>query len=635
MKRILLYLLITISCLAVNSAYAQLPVKNYFKVDRDYVVIDSTMYEFNNLNKDSIQIYKNQAKKYLNNLNPDKDSIEIMQTYHYIINANLDLRQQDSALVYLYKALNLPKVKSSKGAINLYWSIFRIYSYSENYLAQLEQISFLKELGEKYNYFKDTEPQNLQKAYGDVLTTAGYYKEASSYYTKHLVKDSLVFDPLRYAVVTNDLACIYEVLNKTDSVTKYREIALKTLDSGRKSLFDEQYKAYIKSYIEFHNIWYNKQFTPKSLKFAKAFLISAMKNYEGETHTSIFANHFIAEYYFYSRSYSKALFYINESLTLGYKKITIRKLEKLYFLKIRILDKLGKENLAETTLDKFNEIKANKLSENRRFNLIKYDVKAIKSEKVKAEKLAITNDIKRKNITYILILLSIILVIIIIAFIITRQKNYQIKITQEEVRQKLKEKEFLLTELNHRVKNNLALILSLVNFQSEEISITKYKNKFKSLEFRIRAIAIAHEQLIYNANDLKDEIHNLDKYLFKIANALMSISHREIDLNIETNNIKLNIDTLLPIGIMTNELISNSLKHAVSKSKLSIDINILQKKKKIYFSYKDSGIEFKSTKNEFSLGTEILESMVEQLNGTIEREDSQYLIIQELKNIKV
>lgn len=611
--------------------YAQLPVENYFKIDKDYDVILTTAFEFHKVSVDSIKLYEKIAKKYLKSLDPKQESIKIIQAHHYIIGANLSLKNYDEALVYLYKVLNYPNIKTSKSAINIYWGIFRIYSYSENYVGQLELIKPLEKLGKAYNYFKDTEPLNLKKVKGDVLFSAGYYQEASVFYTKHLINDSLAFDPLRYAVVLNDLSSIYEELFKADSVKKYRELSFKALNSKQPSYFNKSYKTYIKDYIRLQDIKYKKQYTLANLEFAKAFLQIAIKSYSGETHTAMLANYFIASYFYNTKEYQKALSYIDDALALGYKKSTTRKLNNLFTLKSRILNKLGKENLAVNTLNEFKKIQTQKLSENRRFDLIKFEVNQIKTEKEKAEKSALTIEIKRKNTIYILIFVSIILIITVIALTITKQKNRKIKLTQNEVKQKLKEKEFLFKELNHRVKNNLSLILSLVKYQHNEIDNTEYKNEFQNLEFRIKAIATAHDQLIYNKNSLVEENHNLKNYLLKIANSLIEISFKKVNLNLIVENIELNIDTLLPIGIMINELISNSLKHVNSKE-IIIDINMLLSNNKIKINYKDSGVEFITSKTKNSLGITIIESMVKQLKGTITRTNSEYFIVVELKN---
>ncbi|MFK8059490.1 MAG: histidine kinase dimerization/phosphoacceptor domain -containing protein [Polaribacter sp.] len=628
----LLLTFIFFSFLFITTSNAQLPVENYFQVDEDYVVKDSSVYEFNLDSYSSIELYKNSAKNYLKNLDPIKDSQKKLAAYHYIINTYKDLNQRDSALVYLYKALDLPNVKESKGAINIYWEIFRIYSYSENYIAQLEQIEFLQKLGSKYDYFKDTQPKNLQKAYGDVLLTAGYYKEASEYYKKFLINDPLAFDPLRYAVVANDLASIHINLNEPDSVKKYRTIALKSLNSSRKSTFDEAYTTYITDYIKLQDIWYKNQFTSNNLEFAKKFLLNASKNFDGETHTAIYANYFITTYYFKIEKYKIALDYINDALALAYKKTTLRKLQDLYFLKSRILDKLDKEDLALQNINQYKIIKADKLTKNRVIDLAKYEVGKIKKEKNDAEELAKINVIKRKNITNILIFISIVLLVITTGFIITREKNRKIKIAQNDVKAKLAEKEFLLKELNHRVKNNLSLILSLVKFQYNEVNEPFYKEKFISLEHRINTVAKANEQMLYDEDNLEGKNYNIKKYLINIANALKNISSREVEITITTPETKLNIDTVLPIGIMINELISNSIKHAVFKDTLFIEVQISLQQSNISIIYKDSGTKFIEISNKKSLGISIINSMVKQLKGTIERKNSEYTISLQLKN---
>ena len=116
--------------------------------------------------------------------------------------------------------------------------------------------------------------------------------------------------------------------------------------------------------------------------------------------------------------------------------------------------------------------------------------------------------------------------------------------------------------------------MSLVKFQYYEIDQPKYKEKLQSLENRIRTIAAAHEQILYSKENLDGENHDVQEYLSKITNALINISTKNIKLNLKTKNINLNIDTFLPVGILVNELVSNSVKHVISKNNLIIDIII-------------------------------------------------------------
>ena len=214
------------------------------------------------------------------------------------------------------------------------------------------------------------------------------------------------------------------------------------------------------------------------------------------------------------------------------------------------------------------------------------------------------------------------------------KKRKEIKIKNKNLSEALSENKLLLKELNHRVNNNLALILSLVKFQYYEIDEPKYKVKFQSLEHRIRTIAAAHEQLLYNKGNIEGEDYNVQEYISKITNALIEISTKDVQLNLDAKNIKLNIDTMLPIGIMINELMSNSLKHAVFKDFLTIDIQITLNQSNINVTYKDSGSSFKEVTNTKSLGVSIINSMIKQLKGTIKRKNSEYRISLQLKNSK-
>ena len=214
------------------------------------------------------------------------------------------------------------------------------------------------------------------------------------------------------------------------------------------------------------------------------------------------------------------------------------------------------------------------------------------------------------------------------------KKRKEVKSKNITLNEALDKNKLLLRELNHRVNNNLALILSLVKFQYYEIDEPKYKEKFQSLEHRIKTIAAAHEQLLYSKGNIEGEYYDVQEYLSKITNALIDISTKNVQLNLDAKSINLNIDTMLPIGILINELMSNSLKHAVFKNELIIDIQITLQQSNITIIYKDSGSTFKETKNTKSLGVSIINSMVKQLKGTISRENSEYTVNLQLKNSK-
>lgn len=273
---------------------------------------------------------------------------------------------------------------------------------------------------------------------------------------------------------------------------------------------------------------------------------------------------------------------------------------------------------------------------NAKFN---YEKESLKN-KVLEQNITIEKE-EKNNLLIGLIILFILLCSLVYLTIRVAKKRKEVKKQAQIIKDKnielsdaLDENKLLLKELNHRVNNNLALILSLVKFQYYEVDEPKYKEKFQSLENRIKTIAAAHEQLLYNKENLDGDNYDVQEYLSKIANALIDISTRKIELNLKARDINLNIDTMLPVGILINELISNSLKHAISEPLLSIYIHITLDQSKVQIIYKDSGTKFKEATSKKSLGVNIINSMVKQLKGTIQREKSEYQISLQLKNSK-
>lgn len=235
----------------------------------------------------------------------------------------------------------------------------------------------------------------------------------------------------------------------------------------------------------------------------------------------------------------------------------------------------------------------------------------------------------KKNILFLFLFSLSVFLLLGIIFVLyrrIRKKNKKINFQYSELKASDNQKKTLLKELNHRVKNNLSLIISLIKFQYQEINDSFYKDKFKNLENRITTIAVAHEQFIYSENKVEGKFYNLEEYLQKISSSLRVLSTREIKYSQYIEHIQLNIDTALPIGVLINELISNSIEHAVTKGDLKINLKIVLKHDLIHILYSDSGTTFKVDDKKESLGLFIINSMISQLNGKITRENSAYKI---------
>ncbi|HTP05560.1 MAG TPA: PAS domain S-box protein [Nitrospirota bacterium] len=149
------------------------------------------------------------------------------------------------------------------------------------------------------------------------------------------------------------------------------------------------------------------------------------------------------------------------------------------------------------------------------------------------------------------------------------------KRAEEQIRESLGEKEILLKEIHHRVKNNLQVIMSLLRHQAEYAQDQRIHDIFLESQSRIKAMSFIHEKLYQSDNlakvDLRDYISSLAKSLF----STYKVNAAQIKLAVDADGISLGVDTAIPCGLIINELVSNSLKHAFPDNRTGkIDITV-------------------------------------------------------------
>ncbi|HIK28735.1 MAG: PAS domain S-box protein [Oscillatoriaceae bacterium SKW80] len=194
---------------------------------------------------------------------------------------------------------------------------------------------------------------------------------------------------------------------------------------------------------------------------------------------------------------------------------------------------------------------------------------------------------------------------------------------QEQLIASLKEKEVLLKEVHHRVKNNLQIISSLLNLQSTYIQDEQALAMFKDSHNRIKSMALIHEKLYRSSDftkiDLPDYIHSLTSNLFSSYRLVSS----RIDLQQKIEDITLDIDTAIPCGLIINELISNSLKYAFPgemKGEISISFYHQQENSRFILKVSDNGVGLPPGFNPLeteSLGWQLIVNLTEQLGGEL------------------
>jgi len=177
------------------------------------------------------------------------------------------------------------------------------------------------------------------------------------------------------------------------------------------------------------------------------------------------------------------------------------------------------------------------------------------------------------------------------------------------------EKKILLQEIHHRVKNNLQIITSIMNLQSNIVNDEKSKQVLKDAIDRIKSIALIHDK-IYNSKNISDVDAN--EYILSLANEVVQnfTENKDVKLQIKTDVERLELDILVPLALILNELITNSLKYGLKdlpKGRIEIDFN-QPSEKELKLRYFDSGQWFENPKSD-NFGTSLIEIFTEQLEG--------------------
>jgi PAS domain S-box-containing protein len=205
--------------------------------------------------------------------------------------------------------------------------------------------------------------------------------------------------------------------------------------------------------------------------------------------------------------------------------------------------------------------------------------------------------------------------------IIITEDITQRKISEEKIKASLIEKEILLKEVHHRVKNNMQVISSMLNLQSNYIKDTKALSLFKDSQNRVKSMALIHEKLYQSKNfdqiDFEQYITVLINYLFRSFN----VAGNQIKTQIDSEAVMLDITKAIPCGLILNELVSNSLKHAFPNNREgNIHLEFKKVNSNFEIRYEDDGIglppdfDFRNTD---SLGMQIVNALVKQLHGDI------------------
>ena len=205
-------------------------------------------------------------------------------------------------------------------------------------------------------------------------------------------------------------------------------------------------------------------------------------------------------------------------------------------------------------------------------------------------------------------------------FVITMFDITRHRLAESKAMASLHEKNVLIKEINHRVKNSLQLIISLINLQSMNIKDPETEAMFTDLKTRLKSISLIHEKL-YNSESISEI--KMDKYIIDLINYLKEsykFKDKQIEFIFDIDPIFIEPERVVTIGLILNELITNSIKYAFPKQGGNIWITMKQQGEETILIIKDDGVGMnESFKIEESntLGLQLVMSLTEQLGGVI------------------
>lgn len=248
--------------------------------------------------------------------------------------------------------------------------------------------------------------------------------------------------------------------------------------------------------------------------------------------------------------------------------------------------------------------------------------KALEEQYQNAQKES-TIKIKNQQMLFIMGLLGVIAFASVMLYRKNRQVNRQNKIIGEQLidlSKTLEQKQVLLSELQHRVKNNLQHVISILEIQKESVDFNNIDELIRGNQNRIHSMALLHKKLNMadNANDV-----DLKRYISELAELVKdSYDNRQkkVSLNTKCAIENISLEKALPIGLIITELVSNSMKHAFRKRNIGIiqiEISRDQKTNQLYYADNGDGFDFNKP-SEKGLGQEIIKGLIDQLNGDVE-----------------
>lgn len=587
----------------------------------------------------------------LKNVYPEiKDTLEMIKNLIYfksqskegkllfdIIEANLATSENNYA-----KALFLAENSLHNHATNVNDSLM-CYSILKNSFVKVRNFIKASEVNSKMEKLWPRKSSSLEIPYG--ITKSGIY--ASLGFLDQAIKErhiefkklNPVNDTDKVASYYNDIGVYYNFQKKSDSAAVY-------FLKGQELLSHKKYPEDKKKHYEFFKAllkgnlglsYYNKGEVERTIPLIKEDIYYSLKN---ERYESAFNSYLLmVQCYLKKQKIDVARKYLDSAeqlINTNLHELTPRL--NLLFGQSEFYQAAGDYKTSNNYYQKYFNLR-DSLSQLEKEQDLQNTEVVFKIEQKEEELREKTRIIEQKKLNEarqkifrayalvgILILFAIIFILILNNYHSKKrakelyQTNEKINLQNSQIEQSLREKEVLLMEIHHRVKNNLQIITSMLSLQIGKEDGSPSEPILREAKQRIDAIALTHQMLYQNENLSNILIGEYIQKLIRQIEYSLPASNIKLVSEIKTGDRKINIDNAVPLGLIINELLTNAYKHAFPQGSGEIKVSLNENENYCIIEVKDNGIglpdNYKSN-NKKSMGMDLIHILAEQVDATV------------------
>lgn len=491
------------------------------------------------------------------------------------------------------------------------------------YRQQLNLLNRLSEQNKKFGYTVRPSTYGYFNELALVYYNLGQYTLARNNFKKQAKAFRNSDDFFRTSSMLNNIALTYAKQQKSDSALVYYKEALSLIENKPISddYYTTEYIAHFRNVVRANIVKIDTD-QNEFLKAERIFKdeLASSKTVK-EPRTTAQTYHDLANFYYQNGQFDIAKAYNDSTLVFEQKYSNPKGRENAYLLKAKLA---LEPNRNKEALQYFNlaiALKDSLTSEKEEKNYSEATAKYnfIKTGEALERNKALLKQKERTNLIQLIFLCIVILLVLIIGgmlFKVTKARKL-IAIQKDALSQGLKEKEIMLDEIHHRIKNNLQVIYGILELQKGKIDSQKYAKIYEESQDYLQSISLIHE-LLYE----QEGVTKLDMQIYLKKLGFLFIENYpniSVSYHVSALTVYMNVGKATPLALIICELITNSFKHAFDK-KGSIVITLSENEGRYVLDYADDGKGFKQANNPkfYNTGLSLISMLAEDLNGEVE-----------------